>query len=200
MTNRIIDGANRMRLLIENLLTLSRTTRNAEHFKSTDLNEVLAEVTGDLENKMIARSAIIQFPKMPEIHAIPTQMHQLFLNLLNNSLKFTQPDKKPEIHITWNELNEKQKHEYNLNTQQEYIYIQLRDNGIGFDPSFAEAIFSPFKRLHGRSEFEGTGIGLAICKKVVQNHGGAIWAESDPGNGSVFHIILAKHTTETKVP
>lgn len=198
--DRIIDGANRMRLLIENLLTLSRTTRKAEHFKNTDLNEVLAEVTGDLENKMTARSAVIRYPKMPEIHAIPTQMQQLFMNLLNNSLKFTQSDKKPEIHITWNELNEKQKYEYNLNTQQEYIYIQLRDNGIGFDPAFAEAIFSPFKRLHGRSEFEGTGIGLAICKKVVQNHGGAIWAESNPGNGSVFHIILAKHTSDTKNP
>jgi PAS domain S-box-containing protein len=194
--DRIIDGTNRMRLLIENLLSLSRTKRNADYLKKTDLNEVVSEVIVDLENKMSAKSAVINYPELPVIDAIPTQMHQLFLNLLNNSLKFTRPDMDAMIELTYSYLNEKQKNELNLDTQQDYIYIQLRDNGIGFDPMYAESIFSPFKRLHGRSEYEGTGIGLAICKKVVQNHGGTIWADSSPGSGSTFHIILTERQTE----
>ncbi len=194
--DRIIDGANRMRLLIENLLSLSRTKRNADYLKKTDLNEVMNEVILDLEEMMSAKSADINYPELPVIDAIPTQMHQLFLNLLNNSLKFTQSDVDPLIELSYSYLNEKQKNELNLDSQQDYIYIQLRDNGIGFDPMYAESIFSPFKRLHGRSEYEGTGIGLAICKKVAQNHGGTIWAESNPGSGSTFHIVLAERQTE----
>lgn len=194
--DRIIDGANRMRLLIENLLSLSRTKRNADYLKKTDLNEVMNEVILDLEEMMSAKSADINYPELPVVDAIPTQMHQLFLNLLNNSLKFTQSDVDPLIELSYSYLNEKQKNELNLDSQQDYIYIQLRDNGIGFDPMYAESIFSPFKRLHGRSEYEGTGIGLAICKKVAQNHGGTIWAESNPGSGSTFHIVLAERQTE----
>jgi hypothetical protein len=145
---------------------------------------------------MAAKSAVIRYPKLPVMDAIPTQMHQLFLNLLTNSLKFTRPSVDAVIDITYTHLNDKQKNEYNLDTQQDYIYIQLRDNGIGFDPVYADTIFSPFKRLHGRSEYEGTGIGLAICKKVVHNHGGIIWADSRPGEGSVFHIVLAERQSE----
>ena len=188
---RIIDGTNRMRLLIENLLLLSRTKRNTEYLKHTDLNEVLSEVMVDLENQITAKSAKVQLPILPVIEAIPTQMHQLFLNLFTNSLKFTRKNADAVIDITCTHLKDKQKHEYNLDTQQDYIYIQFRDNGIGFDPAYADSIFSPFQRLHGRSEYEGTGIGLAICKKVVLNHGGIIWAESSPGNGATFHIVLA---------
>lgn len=191
--DRIIDGANRMRILIENLLSLSRTKRNTDYLKSTDLNEILADVLIDIETKITEQSAIIKYPKLPVIDAISTQMHQLFLNLLSNALKFTKENVPAAIDITCKTLNEKLKYEFNLDTQQEYIYIQLRDNGIGFDPVYSEMIFSPFKRLHGRSEYEGTGIGLAICKKVVQNHQGLIWAESSPGMGTTFHIVLAVH-------
>lgn len=194
--DRIIDGTNRMRLLIENLLLLSRTKRNAEYLKPTNLNEILSEVILDLEDMMAAKSAVIHYPKLPVIDAIPTQMHQLFLNLLTNSLKFSREQVDAVIHITYTHLKDRQKNEYNLATQQEYIYIQLRDNGIGFDPAYADAIFSPFKRLHGRSEYEGTGIGLAICQKVVQNLGGLIWADSSPGKGATFHIILATRQSE----
>lgn len=188
---RILDGTNRMRILIENLLTLSRTKRNADFFKTTDLNEVLEEVLSDLENKIVAESAEVHHTPLPVIEAIPTQMHQLLLNLISNSLKFTQKDNNAVIHINSERLSQKQKDEYNLDTRLDYILINVQDNGIGFENDYAETIFTPFKRLHGRSEYEGTGIGLAICKKVAKNHSGAIWATSKPGNGAAFHVVLA---------
>lgn len=189
--NRIIDGTNRMRLLIENLLMLSRTKGNAEYFEPTNLNHILSDVMLDLENRIAAKSAVIHLADLPVIEAIPIQMQQLFQNLLTNSLKFSRENVDAIIHLSCTFLHEKQKNEYKLDTQQDYVYIQLQDNGIGFDPAHADIIFSPFKRLHGRSEYEGTGIGLAICRKVVQNHGGLIWADSKPGLGATFHIILA---------
>lgn len=189
--DRILDGTNRMRVLIENLLTLSRTKRNTDFFKSTDLNEILEEVLSDLENKIVAESAEVHHTQLPVIEAIPTQMHQLLLNLISNSLKFTQKDINPVIHINSERLSQQQKDEYNLDTRLDYILIHVQDNGIGFESGYAETIFAPFKRLHGRSEYEGTGIGLAICKKVAKNHSGAIWATSTPGNGAAFHVVLA---------
>lgn len=189
--DRIIDGTNRMRILIESLLTLSRTKRNVDYFKPTNLNEILNEVVADLDNRTTAMSATINHPTLPVIEAIPTQMHQLFLNLLTNSLKFAKENVRPVIHVDFTYLTENQKDEYSLDTQRDYLHIQVRDNGIGFEPTAAETIFLPFKRLHLRSEYEGTGIGLAICKKVAQNHQGMIWADSSIGNGATFHVILA---------
>ncbi len=189
--DRIIDGTARMRILIENLLALSRTKRNTDYFKPTSLDEILSEVTADLEVSMAYKSSVILHSPLPTIDAIPTQMHQLFLNILTNSLKFAKPDQPSVIKISHDFLSESLKNEYSLDTTQDYVHIQIEDNGIGFENSYAETIFTPFKRLHGRSEYEGTGIGLAICKKVAQNHGGIIWAKSSPGNGATFHIVLA---------
>ena len=189
--DRIVDGTNRMRILIESLLTLSRTKRKADYFKPTDLNQILKEVVADLDNRTATTSAVINYPALPVIEAIPTQMHQLFLNLLTNSLKFTKENVRPIIHIDFTYLTENQKDEYGLDKQRDYLYLQMQDNGIGFESAYAETIFLPFKRLHLRSEYEGTGIGLAICKKVAQNHQGIIWADSSTGNGATFHIILA---------
>jgi PAS domain S-box-containing protein len=191
--DRIIDGAARMRILIENLLALSRTKRNADYFKPTNLNEILSEVAADLEISMAHHKSSVILPAspLPTIEAIPTQMHQLFLNILTNSLKFAKENQPSIIKINHEFLSESQKNEYSLDTTQDYVHIQIEDNGIGFENSYAETIFTPFKRLHGRSEYEGTGIGLAICKKVTQNHGGIIWAKSSPGNGATFHIVLA---------
>jgi len=189
--NRIIDATSRMRMLIENLLALSRTKRDEGYFKPTNLNDILLDVITDLEITMAQKSAVINHTPLPTIDAIPTQMHQLFLNFATNSLKFTKENNSAVIQIKNEILSDAQKQEYGLDLTQDYVHIQIEDNGIGFESDYAEMIFTPFKRLHGRSEYEGTGIGLAICKKVAQNHGGIIWAESSLGNGATFHIVLA---------
>lgn len=188
---RMLDGTARMRLLIENLLTLSRTKRQSEQFVKTDLNHTLEEVKNDLEVKIQeSEVSIVCGAPLPVLEAIPLQMQQLFQNLISNSLKFSREDEKCTITVSCDMLNQKQKYEYNLDLRTEWAHIRVEDNGIGFSQEYAEAIFTPFKRLHGRSEYEGTGIGLAICKKVVLNHNGMIWAEGRPAKGAVFHIVL----------
>lgn len=188
--DRMLDSTARMRLLIDNLLVLSRTKRQTDFFTTINLNDIMAEVENLLESKIAEHKARLIYQNLPTIEGIPTQMDQLFMNLLSNALKFVKPDRLPEITITSNHLNSKEKDELNLDTRQEFIYLQVQDNGIGFEQEFADTIFAPFKRLHGRSEYEGTGIGLAICKKVVQNHNGRIWATATPGQGACFHIVL----------
>jgi signal transduction histidine kinase len=188
--DRMLDGAGRMQTLIENLLTLSQTKRKTDYFRSTDLNEIMAEVITDLEDAITEKVAVINHSPLRVIDAIPTQMHQLLLNILSNSLKFAKADINAVIHVSSEFLTGLQKNEYDLDLHQEYVHLLLEDNGIGFEMEFADAIFMPFKRLHGRSEYQGTGIGLAICKKVVQNHKGLIWAVSSPGNGAALHIVL----------
>jgi light-regulated signal transduction histidine kinase (bacteriophytochrome) len=186
----MLDGAGRMQTLIENLLTLSQTKHKTDYFRSTDLNEIIAEVITDLEDAITEKVAVINHSLLPVIDAIPTQMHQLLLNILSNSLKFAKADTNAVIYVSSELLTGLQKNEYGLDLHQEYVHLLLEDNGIGFEMEFADAIFMPFKRLHGRSEYQGTGIGLAICKKVVQNHKGLIWAVSSPGDGAALHIVL----------
>lgn len=188
--DRMLDGTTRMRTLIDNLLMLSRTKRQADFFTRIDLKDTMGEVENMLESKIAEHNARLIYRDLPVIEGIPTQMGQLFMNLLSNSLKFVKTDVPPEITINTKVLTSTEKHELNLDTHQEFVYLQVQDNGIGFEQTFADTIFAPFKRLHGRSEYEGTGIGLAICKKVVQNHNGRIWATSALGQGACFHIIL----------
>lgn len=193
--DRMMDATGRMRLLIDNLLTLSRTKRAQDHFVQVDLGKILSEAMVDIDLKIHEKSAQIHVGEMPVVEGIPTQLHQLFQNILLNALKFSKNDIAPEIEVRSSLMNARQMQNSLLDERQEYALISIQDNGIGFEPQYADTIFSPFKKLHSRSEYEGTGIGLAICKKVVQNHGGALWAESLPGKGATFYIALPKTQT-----
>jgi signal transduction histidine kinase len=187
---RMRDTAARMSLLINNLLAFSRLTRRSDALTPTDLNAVVQNALNDLEMKISETKATFSTTHLPTIGAVPGQMQQLFQNLLANALKFTKPGVSPEIHLSAEPLALSERDAHHLDAGRRYVKITLRDNGIGFKPEFSEQIFVIFQRLHGRAEYEGTGIGLAIVKKIVENHGGAIWAESQPGEGSAFFVVL----------
>ena len=133
---------------------------------------------------------MITYDNMPEVNIIASQFRQLFQNLLSNSLKFVREGVQPVISITHSFMRQKDVVHYQLAPSEIYLNIIIRDNGIGFENEFAGKIFAIFQRLHGRSEYEGSGIGLAICKKIVEHHGGIISAASTPGEGATFTIIL----------
>lgn len=180
---RIYSSAQRMRILINDLLTYSRVTTKAQPFSQIDLNQVLADVISDLELRLEQTAGKIESDKLPSIEADPTQMRQLFQNLLSNSLKFIPNDRKPLIKIEASVLNV-------LALKQPVCRITITDNGIGFEEKYLDRIFTIFQRLHGRQEFEGTGIGLAVCRKITDRHGGLLTATSRPGEGSSFIITL----------
>jgi PAS domain S-box-containing protein len=196
--SRIMASAQNMRSLIDSLLEFSRITKTKQLFEPVNLNLVLHEVKNELDLAMEETGTKLQYPRMPEITAVPSQMKQLFYNIINNAIKFRKSNVPPEINITIGRSAEKEKHRYNLAKETEYYKIQVTDNGIGFEEEFATRIFQVFQRLHGRSEYPGSGIGLAICKKIVEYHNGVIFAESTPGKGACFTIILPDHQTNTR--
>ena len=189
--SRMMDAANRMKILMENLLSYSRVSIKAEPVELVDLGVIIESVLSDLEMKIQDVDAQITLKSMPTINALPTQMHQLFQNLISNSLKFVKQNEKPIIRI---EASLVSKEEMELTTfnfgNNKYHKIVVSDNGIGFDAEYSEKIFLIFQRLHGRSEFEGTGLGLAISKKIIDNHQGFIVAESEVNKGSKFTVYL----------
>lgn len=139
----------------------------------------------------IGKNATVQVEKLPVLQAIPLQMNQLFHNLLSNALKFTSPHQAPLIHISCKKLLPEELKKYpKLEPSIEYYVIDLRDNGIGFPQEFADQVFVIFQRLNEKEQYPGTGIGLALCRKIVCNHRREIYAESREGSGSVFHVIL----------
>jgi signal transduction histidine kinase len=155
------------------------------------LDKVLAVVQSDLELVISEKAASILSDPLPTVKGVPNQMHQLLYNLINNALKFSKPGESPCIIITCTELSVAQMIEHkDLNQSQKYYSIIVQDNGIGFSQDYAEKIFDMFQRLHSKDAYAGTGIGLALVKKVVSNHGGKLWAESIPGEGSAFTILL----------
>lgn len=185
MFERMENAARRMSQLINDLLTYSQISRNKRTFGTTNLNEVLQQVTSDLETAIAEKKAAISIPRLPVIHGDPVQLRQLFQNLLSNSLKYSKQDTPPAISVNCNEVTRQ------INGVSKSFYsIQIVDNGIGFEQEHAERIFKVFQRLHGQSEFPGTGIGLAIVQKVVENHHGIITAAGRPGEGSTFTILL----------
>jgi PAS domain S-box-containing protein len=189
--DKIVSSVARMKTIIDDLLNYSHQTNASQQLVPTDLNEVLANVEADLEMIIQKKAAVIVKDPLPVITVSPSQINQLFYNLINNSLKFVRPDSNPYIEIHLKEVNENDlERTKSLDPGKPYIKIVFSDNGIGFEPEYAENIFSLFTRLHGRSEYEGTGIGLALCKKIIDNHSGSIYAESTPGEGSRFHVIL----------
>jgi len=172
---KIAKASARMQSLINDLLKFSRQTTVNEDFVSIALNPLLQDVIADLEVEIEKSSALISLDTLPEIWGIPSQIRQLFQNLLSNALKFRKKDESPVIRIysePWNNSTR----------------IIVHDNGIGFDPRYADEIFMVFKRLHSYHEFEGTGVGLSICKKIIDKHSGSIRAESKIGEGSKFII------------
>lgn len=176
--DRILNAATRMRRLIEDLLTYSRVTTRAKPFTEVDLNRTLRDVLSDLEVRIAQSHAEVTVEPLPTLQADPTQMHQLFQNLVGNAVKFTPHGQPPRVHISTEAA------------EPGYVRLIVQDEGIGFEPRYLDRIFQVFQRLHGRTEYEGTGIGLAICKKIVDRHGGNITAQSEAGQGATFVVDL----------
>jgi len=188
---KIYTSAIRMSRLISDLLNFSSATRSNKEFIRTDLNKILKQTLVDFEVELIQKKAKIKNDPLPLLQAIPLQMSQLFHNLMSNALKFSKQDAPPEISITYRQLSKSENEQYNVpDKKQTYSEILFCDNGIGFEEKFEEQIFTIFHRLHGKLAYSGTGIGLALCKKIVENHGGNIFARSVENTGTCFHIVI----------
>jgi signal transduction histidine kinase len=194
---KILKASQRMQQLVNDLLKFSRHTNDILDFEQTDLNELLNDVLSDMEIDIQKRDAKVTAGNLPTIYAIPSQIRQLFQNLISNSLKFCKDDCTPEVHIQTEVVKGALIPGLDRKLYENTFYkIYIRDNGIGFDSKYAEEIFVVFKRLHSYHEFEGTGIGLSICKKIVEKHKGFISAESSLNEGSTFIITLPEKLLE----
>ncbi|WP_434979816.1 sensor histidine kinase [Daejeonia sp. YH14] len=188
---RTLASAGRMRKLIDDLLQFSRTTRTEQVYEFADLNDLLDNAVDNLNPLIEEKSAKITSDRLPGLYVVPFQIQQLFTNLIGNSLKYCRDGIAPEIHI---ECRKTTRTNLPFPTNGEKYYeIIFTDNGIGFENEYREKIFELFNRLHGKNEYEGTGIGLAICKKIAENHKGNILAEGRPGEGSTFRIFLPQN-------
>jgi len=180
--DRMQNAAARMRTLINDLLAFSRVIRSSEPFVAVDLAVVTKEVLGDLEVRIEKSGARIEVQTLPPIEADPMQMRQLMLNLISNALKFQPAGGIPVVKISSRIIT--------TVSGEKLCEISVEDNGIGFDEKYLDKIFAVFQRLHGRSEYEGTGVGLAVCRRIVDRHHGSIIARSQPGKGAIFIITL----------
>jgi PAS domain S-box-containing protein len=187
--NRMKNAAGRMQTLISDLLQFSRVTTKAQPFSPVNLADIAREVMADLESALEKNGGEVEFGNLPSIDADPVQMRQLFQNLIGNALKFRKPDVKSVVCIGAQIILQPVDGASPLETCQ----LMISDNGIGFDEKYLDRIFNVFQRLHGRTEYEGTGIGLAVCRKIVERHGGSITARSAPGSGSTFIVNLPVH-------
>jgi light-regulated signal transduction histidine kinase (bacteriophytochrome) len=176
--DKIVRASERMHSLINDLLRFSRHTNSNDDFTFVNLNDLLTEVLLDLEIDVEKTEAQVIINQLPQVWAIPSQMRQLFQNLLSNAFKFRKKEAIPIVQI------------FNDTEVKDYHRIVIQDNGIGFDPKYAEEIFMVFKRLHSYHDFEGSGVGLSICKKIIDRHNGMIKAESKIGNGAKFIVDL----------
>ena len=191
LLQKISISAERMSTLIRDVLNFSKIPDSGSGFEKTDLNEVLKNVIADFDLSITEKHAVVTHDELPTIDAVPLQINQLFFNLLSNALKFIRSGVAPVINISSGTPSPEdiKKHSL-LKTGSSYIEIIFRDNGIGFDERFSEQMFLIFQRLNSPQHAEGTGIGLALCKKIVINHQGEIYAEAKAGEGAGFHIIL----------
>ncbi len=194
---RMLNAAERMQRLIQDLLQLSRIVTRAQPFERCDLAEVVKGVLADLEVQISLQDAMVTVENLPFLDADPTQMRQLLQNLISNALKFQRPGVRPEVRVTGAVI---------LNLHGELptcahaaplAEFRVQDNGIGFEQKFGEQIFGPFKRLHTREEFEGSGIGLSVCRKITDRHHGKIVADSELGKGTTFIVTLPIHQPQT---
>lgn len=197
---RIQEVSRRMQDLINDILRFSKISVEKQSFEVVDMNGVVEEVLSELDGLIREKDAVISVDKLPVLPASTVLMGPLFSNLISNSLKYCKKDEKPRVRIRYEEgpvmagMNGK-------SVDMRYGRIYIEDNGIGFDQKYAEQIFDMFRRLHPSSEYEGTGIGLALCKKIVEMHNGFISALGRPGEGAVFIVSLPlQETTKQKQP
>ncbi len=183
---RMQASATRMRSLIDALLSFSRVTTKAQPFVPVNLDMTAQDVVSDLEDRVLRTGGRIEVGPLPTIDADPLQMRQLFQNLIANGLKFHQPGNAPVVQVEARLLNNNGESD----GEAPVCEIAVRDNGIGFEEVYLDRIFELFQRLHGRQEYEGTGMGLAICRKIAERHGGGITAKSAPGDGATFLVTL----------
>jgi len=182
-------SSSRMSTLIQDVLNYSRLSKAGDTFEDADLQLILDNVKTDVELIIEEKKALIKSDPLPVITGMPRQLHQLFYNLISNALKFCTG--QPEIEISCKPLDVSKIRQYpDLHSSVSYIELCFKDNGIGFEQKYAEQVFTIFKRLNARETFDGTGIGLALCKKITDNHHGLISAESEPGKGTAFRVIL----------
>ena len=196
MLRRVQSAAGRMSQLIRDLLAYSRLSTEQDPYKPVSLQQIVDEIESDLELVIKEKKACITYGNepvtpLPTLSGNPVQLRQLFQNLLSNALKFTKPGTIPQVSIQARVITPDDVPATVPNrNKRSWIAIDIADNGIGFDEKYQEQIFQLFERLHGRNEYTGTGIGLAVCRKVAENHGGTITARSQPGNGATFTVFL----------
>lgn len=194
--DKILRATNRLTKLIDDLLNFSRLSRSDAQFTKTDLGQVWRTIKNDFEVSIRQKSAVIREHGLPSIASVPLQMSQLFQNLLSNSLKFCNPDLPPVIEIFCRKITPDEAATHpELQRGVPHYEIKFRDNGIGFEHEYADKIFLIFQRLHGQYDYPGSGIGLALCRKIIMNHKGKIYATSEPGKGSCFYILLPETTS-----
>ena len=184
------ESAERMRQLIHDLLAFSRISADERIFVNSDLQSIIADVQFEFRDEIAAKNAIIEVKSMCNVRIIPFQFRQLMQNLIGNALKFSSPDRPPYITIECKNVKFSEEFSEGMSLHDEYSHITFADNGIGFERKFNNKIFEVFQKLHGKEEYEGTGIGLAIVKKIVDNHDGMITASSEVNRGAKFDIYI----------
>ena len=189
-----VDGANRMQKMIKDLLAYSRVGTRGEPFEPTDCEAVLDQTLANLKVAIEESGAVVTHDPLPTVMADVTQLTQLFQNLIGNAIKF-RGEEPPRVHVSTKSIADRRLQIAEQAEIKTGWVFSVRDNGIGIDPQQADRLFLIFQRLHTRAEYPGTGIGLAICKKIVERHGGRIWAESQPEEGSTFYFTIPKSET-----
>lgn len=205
---RIQKAAGRMSLLISDLLKYSRVTTQGKPFENVSLTKIMRECLADLASRIEETGGKVEWSSLPVVEGDPTQLRQLFQNLLDNALKFHHPTRSPVVKVSW--LNSDAESEaapahseaekWNKFVRAERCCIELKDNGIGFDEKYAERIFSPFERLHNQNKYPGTGIGLAVCRRIVERHNGTIKVHSVEGEGTTISLELPRKQLEASLP
>jgi hypothetical protein len=187
---RIQKAAERMRLLIDDLLQYSRSNKSEKVFETCDLNDLFENAKQELSESIEEKKVVINCEKLPVMKAIPFQIQQVFVNLINNSIKYSKEGVQPIIDISYKSVVSEKEPMLPAQNKSKFHKITFKDNGIGFESEYNEKIFVLFSRLHNKNEYSGTGIGLSICKKIAENHKGYIFAEGHPGKGATFTLYL----------
>lgn len=191
---KVVNSSIRMQQMVDDLLSLAQVTSDRS-FQKVNLQHLLAEVLQTFDQKLEETKASVSSSALPEISVVPSQFRRLFQNLLSNSLKFVRGDDTPiVVKIEHEYLNHHAAQEFNIQPADRFLKLTFTDNGIGFDNKFLPKIFSIFQRLHPRAKYEGNGIGLSICKRIVENHAGVMFANGEPDKGATFTVIVPDHT------